>query len=106
MGAKKSGEIDLLEPLAVARAARHIADEQDHRLRVLHRHVHADGGIGGARPASDEGNPRPPAPRRVQRPVGAGHERRAALVAAGDDLDLRLVEQRVEHPSGSFRPAR
>ncbi len=68
-------EVDLLKGFAVAGAAIDIADEQDHRLRVLHRDMHADRGIGRARAARDEGDAGPPR----QRAVGTGHERRTAL---------------------------
>ena len=86
-------EVDLLERLAVAGAAIDVADEQDHRLRGLLRDMDADGGVGRARAARDEGYARP----MRQRAVSAGHERRAAFLPAGDDLDRGGVMQRVEH---------
>src|SRR4030095_2323985 len=54
--------VDFLERLAVALAARDLADEQDHRRRVLERGVHAD--------------------RRVARPGGARHASRSRWLLA------------------------
>ena len=56
IGANIAREIDLLERLAVARAAIDVADEQDHRLRILHRDMDADAGVGRAGAARDEGD--------------------------------------------------
>ncbi len=92
------GEIDFLERLAIARAAIDVADEQDHRHRILHRDMDADARVGRAGPARDEGDARPPG----QRPVGAGHERRPALLPAGDEIDRGRVVERVEHGEEAF----
>jgi hypothetical protein len=72
---------------------RDIADEQDHRLRILHRDMDADRGIGRAGPARDEGDAGPPG----HRAVGAGHEADAAFLPADHQIDLGRVVQRVEH---------
>ena len=45
--------VDLLEGAAAAVGQGDLADEQDHRRRVLMRRVHADGGVGRARSARD-----------------------------------------------------
>ena len=50
--------VDLLEGLAVALVARDLADEQDHRRRVLERGVQADRGVARARPARHEAQAR------------------------------------------------
>jgi len=55
--------------------------------------MYADAGIGRARPARHETYTWPPG----HRAVGAGHERRAALLATGDEIDFGRVVQRVEH---------
>ena len=94
---EEGGEVDLLKALAIAHVAPDVADEQDHRLAVLHGDMHPDAGIGRARPAGDEGNAGPPRSRSIHRAVGTGHERRAAFLPAGRHIDLRDVDQRVEH---------
>ena len=63
--------------------------------------MHADGGLGRARPARDEADTRAPG----QLAVGLGHVRGARLVPAGDQADRRVVEA-VEHGRGSSRPGR
>ncbi len=52
--------LDLLEGLAFAGAARYLADQQDHRGRVLKRGVDADTGVAGAGAAGDEADTRGP----------------------------------------------
>ena len=84
--------VDLLERLAVHEVEADLADEQDHRRRVLVGGVHADRGVGGARAARDEADARPA--RHLA--VGFGHERGAAFLAVDDEADARVV-QRVEH---------
>ena len=86
-------KIDFLEPFAVTHTAVDVTDEQDHRLRILHRHVDAYAGIGGAGAARDEAD----AGFAGHRPVSAGHERGAALLTADDSIDFRRIVQRVEH---------
>ena len=84
--------VELLPRLAAAKRARHLADEEEHRRRVLLRRVHADRRLRRSRPARDEADPGPPG----QLPVRLGRVRRALLVAARDQPDRRVVE-RVEH---------
>ena len=86
-------EIDFLKSFPVPHATIHIPNEQDHRLRILHRHMNADAGIGGSRPAGHKGNARPPG----QGAVGTGHISDAALLPADDGLDFGRIVQRVEH---------
>src|SRR3546814_1186113 len=73
-------EIDFLKRLAIARCTIDIADEQDHRPRILPRDMHPDRGVGGARPARRKRDPWPP----PHRPVGARHEADSAFLPAPD----------------------
>ncbi len=52
--------VDFLERLAVGEIAADLADEDDHRRRILRRRVDADGSIRCARPPRDEGDARAP----------------------------------------------
>jgi len=94
-----AAEIDLLEGLALDLVARDLADEQDHRRRILHRGVDRDRGVGGARPAGDEADARPAR----QLAIGLGHVAGAAFLAAGDQPDgVARVVERVEHRQEAF----
>ena len=75
--------VDLLERLAIALVAGDLADEQDHRRRVLERRVQADRGVARAGPARHEADARPAG----QLALRLGHEAGAALVAAADEAD-------------------
>ena len=86
-------EIDFLETFAVAHAPVDIADEQDHRLRVLHRDMDADRGIRRPRPARHKGYAGPSG----QCPVCTGHMSDAALLPADYGLDFGRVVKRVEN---------
>ncbi|MEY9563646.1 hypothetical protein ABIA26_005988 [Sinorhizobium fredii] len=80
---------DLLEGLAFAGVALHLADEKDHRDRILAGDVEPGRGIGGAGAARHHANARlsgQPAP-------GVRHHRRTALLAADDDVDVGVVER-------------
>ena len=93
-GAEHLPVVDLLEGLAVALVARDLADEQDHRRRVLERGVHADRGVGRARAARHEADARPAG----ELALRLGHEGRAALLPAGDEADaLAVLVEAVEH---------
>ena len=70
--------VDLLPGLAALERARHLADEQDQRRRVLLRGVHADRRVRRARPARDEADPRAAG----ELAVGLGRVRGPCLVAA------------------------
>lgn len=89
--------IDFLEGLAVDEVVADLADEQDHRRRVLVGGVHADRGVGRARTTGDEADAR--LARHLA--VGVGHEGGAALLAVDDEADVGVV-QRVEHVQVAF----
>jgi hypothetical protein len=89
--------VDFLEGFAVHEVGADLADEQDHRRRILVGRVHADRGIGRARAAGDEAD----AGLAGQLAVGIGHERRAALLAVDDEADIGIV-QGVEHVEVAF----
>ena len=80
--------VDLLERLAAAELALDLADEREHRRRVLARRVDADREVGGADGARADGRGRAAG----ELAVGLGHERGGALVAGGDDPDAGGVE--------------
>ena len=80
--------VELLERLALAHFTRDLADEQDHRRRILARDVQAGRRIGGARPAGDEADAGP-AGRLADR---FRHDRGAALLPADRDRDVAVVE--------------
>ncbi len=88
-----AAEIDLLKGLAVDLVARDLADQHDHRGRILERRVDADRGVAGAGAAGHQQHPGLAG----ELAVGLGHERRAAFLAAGDEADLGRVVERVEH---------
>ena len=91
--AEEGGEVDFLEALAVAVAARNVADEQDHRGRILEGDMDAGAGVGRAGTARDEGDAGPPG----HLAVGVGHIGDAAFLPADDSVDFRRVMERVEH---------
>jgi hypothetical protein len=87
-------EIHFLERLAVAEVAADVADEEDHRRRVLESGVHAHRRLRGARAARDETKSRTVG----ELPVSLGHVGGTRLVAADDELHLVLhVVEAVEH---------
>ena len=90
---KHLAEIDLLEGLAVDLVARHLADEHDHRRRVLKGGMDTDRRIARAWASRHQQDPRPPS----QLTVCLGHKGGAALLPARHEADLRSVEQRVQH---------
>jgi hypothetical protein len=67
-GAEHLAVVDLLEGLAVALVAGHLADEQHHRRAVLEGRVHADAGIGGAGPRVTKHTPGRPSACPARRP--------------------------------------
>jgi hypothetical protein len=84
--------VDLLECLALAHLASDLADEQDHRRRILHGDMQASGGVGSTRSARDKtdaGLTGHLAPR-------FRHHRRATLMP-GNRHGNRRIMQRVEH---------
>ena len=90
--AEEGREVDFLEAFAVAVAARDVADEQDHRGRILEGDVDACGRVGRAGAAGDEGDARPSG----HLPVRVRHVGDAAFLAADDRVDLRRIVKRVE----------
>ena len=86
--------VHLLERLALDEVGPDLADEEDHRRRVLERGVDADRRVGRARAASDEAD----AGFAGELAVRLRHVGRAAVLARDDQLDrvLRVV-QRVEN---------
>ena len=95
--------VDLLERLAPAVLARHLADQQHERRGVLHRRVHAGRGVRRARAARDHADARAAG----QLAVGVGGVRGRRLVAAGDDAQPRRDARRGRRAApGSSRRAR
>ena len=91
-------ELHFLERLAAAHVALHLADEQDHRRRILIGRVYADARMrptGAARDEADSGSSRQLAIRFCH--VGGG-----PFVLRDDDLDLRRVVKRVQHVEIAF----
>ena len=88
-----AAKVDLLERLAIQSGVRHLPDQQDQRCGVLVGDVHAGSGIRCPRPARHQTNARPAG----ELAVSVGHDRRAALVAAHDQRDLRYVIERIQY---------
>ena len=88
-----ASEIDLLKGFAVDLVARHLADQDDHRRRILKRRVDADRGVARARPARHQQHPRLAG----ELAVGLGHERGTAFLAARHEADFGRVVEPVEH---------
>ena len=84
--------VELLPRLAASERARHLADEQEHRRRVLAGRVHSDRRLRRARAARDQADPR--SSRELA--VRLGGVRGTLLVPARDEPDRGVVE-RVEH---------
>ncbi len=98
-GAEHLPVVDLLEGLAVALVARDLADEQDHRRRILERGVQPDAGVGGAGPARDEAD----AGAAAELALRLGHEGGAAFLPAGDEADaVAVLVEAVEHREVAF----
>ena len=86
--AENRATVDLLERLALTNVAVDLADEQDHRRRILVGDVNAGHRVGGARSPRHEADTRP-AGRLAYR---FGHHRGAALLAADRHRDVPVVE--------------
>ena len=122
-GAEHRPVIELLEGLALAHVARDLPDEQDHRGRILARHMQPGRRIGGAGAAGDEADAgRPgrladrlrhhggaallPADRHRDGPVVQGIERRdIALARHAEDVahavQHELIDQHLGGGSGA-----
>ncbi len=81
--------VELLKRVPAEERARRLADEQDHRRRVLRGDVDADARVRRARPAGDEADAGPAG----ELAVRLGHVRRRRLVAARDQPDVRVVKR-------------
>jgi hypothetical protein len=90
--------VDLLEGLALGHVAGDLADEQNHRRRVLEGDVHPGGRVGGAGSTGDHADPG------TARQLAGRfcHHRRAALLTAGRDRDFRRIVKRIEHREIAF----
>ena len=88
--------VDLLERLAAADRALDLADDREHRGRILSGGVDPDGEVGRADRARPEAHRRPPG----QLAVRLGHERRGAFVAGRDDADAGPFERVEEAEEG------
>jgi len=97
--AEHAAVVDFLERLAVDEVAADLADEQDHRRGILERGVHADAGVGRARPARAEDD----AGAAGQLAVGVGHVGRAALLPADDEARaVAALVEAFEHAEVAF----
>ena len=110
--------VELLEGLALTHVAGDLADEQDHRGRILARHMHSGRRIGGAGAAGDEADAgRPgglagrlrhhggaallPADRHGDRPIMHGVERRdVALARNAKDVAHAVQHELVDQDLG------
>jgi hypothetical protein len=86
-------EIDLLKRLAVDLVAGDLADQHDHRRRILKCGVDADRGVAGAGAPGHQQH----AGSAGELAVSLGHERGAPFLAAGHQTDFRRIVERVEH---------
>ena len=92
-GAVELAIIDFLERLAIFLIARYLTDENHHRCRILHRGMHADRAIAGARRTGHHGDARLAG----ELAVRLCHISGPAFLAARDDFDLvRRIVQRVD----------
>ena len=92
--AEHASIVDFLEGLAVQMLTRALADQQDHRRRILERGVHAYRGVRRAGPARDDCH----AGSTGELADCFGHIGRGSFVPADDGLDaFGLIVQRVEY---------
>src|SRR3546814_21009642 len=90
--AEHAAVVDLLERLALGHVAPDLADEEDHRRRILEGDMDAGAGAGRARPARHEADAGPAG----QLAIGIGPHRCATCLAAAGIGDLRRVVEGVE----------
>lgn len=91
--AEHAAIVDLLEGFAFVEVVADLADEQDHRRRILESGMHADAGIGGARATGHEAH----AGLAGELAVGLGHVGSAAFLAAYHRLDgAAVLVQRID----------
>ena len=91
--AEHAAEIDFLKRLAVDLMARHLADQHDHRRRILKCRVDADRRVARTRPARHQQH----TGLAGQFAVGLRHKSGAPFLAAGHKPNFGCVEQCVEH---------
>ena len=84
---EESAIIHLLERAPPHHRPLDLADEQDHRRRIVLGDMHAMRGVGRAGAAGDEADPRPSG----EPPLGQRHHRRARFLPAHGDFDRRVV---------------
>ncbi len=96
--AEEGGEVHFLKPFALTHFAIDVADEQDHRLRILMRDMHADAGVRRAGTAGDESDAGP----LRHRAVRTCHHRHAAFLPARHQIDRVLLAQSIEHLKEAF----
>ncbi len=89
--------VDLLERLVAAVGSLDLADDREHRRRILAGRVDPDREVGGPDRARAETHRGPPG----QLGMRLGHERRRALVARRDDADAGIAE-RIEQAQERF----
>ena len=88
-----------MKRLTVTGFSGHIAYKQDHRGGVLKRGVHANGGIGGPRPAGHKTDAGPSG----ELAMRLSHEGRTTFLAVDDKLDLvRMGVKTVQHRQIAF----
>ena len=84
--------VELLEDVLADLRPAHVADEEEERRGVLRRRVDADARVRRARAAVDEADAGPAGQLRIRH----GHERRRALVAGRNHVDLRRVVEDIQ----------
>ena len=89
--------VDFLKGFAALHMPADLADEQEHRRRILLSDMHAAGRVGGAGAARDQRDAGPAG----HLAVGLGHDRRATLMARHDRVDRRVMEP-VQHVEIAF----
>jgi len=89
---KSAPEFHFLKGFALAGIALDLADEQDHRDRILPGYVKAGGGVCGARAAGDQADARFAG----QSTPGIRHHCRPAFLAANEHVDIAVM-QGIEH---------
>ena len=95
--AEHGGIIDLLKRPATAREALDLADEEDHRRRIMGGDMHAGEGVGRSRPPRHEADPGLAG----RLAISVGHHRGAGLVATDRKWEAALVAG-VQHGQIAF----
>ena len=95
--AEHGGIIDLLKRPAAPREALDLADEEDHRRRIMGCDMHPGEGVGRSRPARHEANPGLAG----GLAISVGHHRGAGLVATDREGKTALIAG-VEHGQIAF----